>query len=134
MKVFLIFCMCQILKQMNLNGLHLFLLLSNSRRMKSNGIFIFLPLLDSKTMNLIMILSLITIRLCNHELKVFSYILFMLNSETLNLDKSSYIWPLSNFGTLNLDQSSYILPLSNSLTMNLHGLHMFCLLWNHKLK
>ncbi len=96
--------------------------------MKLDGIFIFLPLLDSRTMNLIMIfLSLVSIRFYNHELKVFSYLLSLLNSKTLSLNKSSYIWPLSNSRTLNLNQSSYILPLLNFVTMNLHGLHMFYL-------
>jgi len=59
---------------MNLNGVHLFLLLSDSRRMKSYGIIIFLYLLDSKTMNLIMIfLSLVFVKFYNHELKVSSF-------------------------------------------------------------
>jgi len=88
-------------KTMNLIGLHFFLLLLDSKRMKSDGIFIFLPLLHSKTMNLITILSLVFDRFYNHELKVFSYILPMLNFETLHLNKSSYIWPLLDFGTLN---------------------------------
>jgi hypothetical protein len=72
-------------------------------------VFIFLPLLHSKTINLIMIfLSFVFVRFYNHELKVSSYILPMLNFETLNLNKSSYIWPLLDFGTLNSNQSSYI--------------------------
>jgi hypothetical protein len=79
-------------KTMNFNGLHLFLFLSYSIRMKSYGIFIFLPLLHSITMNLIMIfLSFVSIRFYNHELKVFSYILSLLNFKTLNLYKYFYI-------------------------------------------
>ncbi len=89
-------------KIVNLNGFHLFLFLSNSKRMKLDGIFIFLPLLDSKTMNLIMIfLSFVFVKFYNHEFKVFSYFLSLLNFEILNLDKFSYIWPLSYFRTLN---------------------------------
>jgi type IV secretory pathway VirB3-like protein len=81
--------------------------------MKSNGIFIFLPLLDSITINLIMIfLYIVFIKFYNHELKVFSYLLSLVNSEIQSLNKSYYVWPLSNSRTLNLDQSSYILPLS----------------------
>jgi hypothetical protein len=91
-------------KKMNLVGLHFFLLLLDSRRMKSNDIFIFLPLLHSKSMNLITILSFVFHRFYNHELKVSSYILRMLNFETMNLNKSSYIWPLLDFGTLNLNR------------------------------
>jgi hypothetical protein len=72
--------------------------------MKSDCIFTFMPLLDSKIMNLIKIsLSFVSIRFYNREFKVSSYLLSMLNFETLNLDKSSYIWPLSDFRTLNLD-------------------------------
>jgi hypothetical protein len=70
--------------------------------MKSNGIFIFLPLLDSITMNLVMIfLFLIFVKFYNHELKVSSYLLPMLNSKTLNLSNFKNIWPLLDFGTLN---------------------------------
>jgi hypothetical protein len=73
---------------MNLDGLHLFLLMSNSKKTKLNGIFIFMPLLNSTTMNLIMIfLFLVFVKFYNHELKVSSHLLFLLNFETLNLDK-----------------------------------------------
>jgi hypothetical protein len=66
-------------------------------------------LLDSITMNLAMIfLFLIFVKFYNHELKVFSYLLPMLNSITLNLSKFFNIWPLLDFGTLNSNQSSYI--------------------------
>jgi hypothetical protein len=89
--------------------------------MKSNGIFIFLPLLDSRTMNLIMIfLSFVNVRFYNHELKVSSYLLPLLNFETLNLDKSSYIHPLLDSRIQNSNQSSHIQPLSNSKTLNLN--------------
>jgi hypothetical protein len=60
--------------------------------MKLDGIFIFLLLLNSKTMNLIMIfLYFIFIKFYNDKLKVFSYLLPLLNFETLNFNKSSYI-------------------------------------------
>jgi hypothetical protein len=66
-------------------------------------------LLDSITMNLAMIfLFLIFVKFYNHELKVFSYLLPMLNSITLNLSKFFNIWPLLDSGTLNSNQSSYI--------------------------
>jgi hypothetical protein len=53
-------------------------------------------------MNLIMIfLSFIFVKFYNHELKVFSYFLPLVNFETLNLNKFCYIWPLLDSGTLN---------------------------------